>query len=110
MVALCFTAIGSALLIIECVAIGFILSAAATVLSAIGLYATSRKDNARKGQSIAFWTSLINVGFRMFGGKRCLGPRKDLISHEFRQTNHRSPMEVGFARVIDAGHLLPHAP
>ena len=52
----------------------------------------------------------IDVDFGMLGGKRCLGPRKDLIGHEFRQTNHRSPIEVGFTRVIDAGHTLLHAP
>lgn len=63
-----FTAIGSALLIIKCAAIGFILSAVATVLSAIGLYATSQKDNALKGRGIAFWTLLLSIVVMIYTG------------------------------------------
>lgn len=65
-VASCLTVMGSTLLIVECVAIGFIVSLAAMVLSAVGVHDTIH--HGRKGLGIAFWTLLLSLGLLAYTG------------------------------------------
>lgn len=65
-VALLFTAIGSVALIMECVAIGFVVALMATIASAIGIYGTVR--GGRGGLGIAFWTLLSSLVVLAYDG------------------------------------------
>ncbi|MBT1173910.1 hypothetical protein JS528_11340 [Bifidobacterium sp. MA2] len=62
----CFTVMGSMLLIMECVAVGFIVSLVATVLSTVGVHDTIH--HGRKGLGIAFWTLLLSLGLLAYTG------------------------------------------
>lgn len=65
-VASLLTVLGSTLLVIEGVFLGFVVSLSATVLSSIGVYDTVHGD--RKGLGIAFWTLLLSLVVLAYGG------------------------------------------